>query len=232
MLERCSIGAMALGLALGAAVAGAWAHDESQYPDLKGQWVGLNAKADAPWDPIKPPGRAQQAPLTPEYQAIFEATLARQAQGALNPNTCLPPGMPRTMIVHQPMEIIVMPDTTYMMLSYMSEFRRIYTDGRKWPEDIEPAYAGYSIGQWERAAGDGRYDTLVIELKYGRSRDRVISGLKRVSKPGRRIYARREHKHRVMGGMGIAILSTSRGIMTSRRAQEEGVGGEVIAFVW
>ena len=165
MLERCSIGAMALGLALGAAVAGAWAHDESQYPDLKGQWVGLNAKADAPWDPIKPPGRAQQAPLTPEYQAIFEATLARQAQGALNPNTCLPPGMPRTMIVHQPMEIIVMPDTTYMMLSYMSEFRRIYTDGRKWPEDIEPAYAGYSIGQWERAAGDGRYDTLVIETR-------------------------------------------------------------------
>jgi small subunit ribosomal protein S8 len=76
------------------------------------------------------------------------------------------------------------------------------------------------------------YSTLVIELKYGRSRDRVISGLKRVSKPGRRIYARREHKHRVMGGMGIAILSTSKGLMTDRRAAQEGVGGEVVAYVW
>ena len=76
------------------------------------------------------------------------------------------------------------------------------------------------------------YETLVIELKYGRSRERVISGLKRISKPGRRIYARKDRMPRVLGGMGIAILSTSRGIMTSRRAQEEGVGGEVIAFVW
>ena len=76
------------------------------------------------------------------------------------------------------------------------------------------------------------YETLVIELKYGRSRERVISDLKRVSKPGRRIYARKDRLPRVLGGMGTAILSTSHGVMTSRRAQEEGVGGEVIAFVW
>jgi len=76
------------------------------------------------------------------------------------------------------------------------------------------------------------YDTLVIDLKYGRSRERVISDLKRVSKPGRRIYARKDRMPRVLGGMGIAILSTSRGVMTSRTAQQEGVGGEVIAFVW
>ena len=76
------------------------------------------------------------------------------------------------------------------------------------------------------------YDTLVIELKYGRSRERVISGLKRVSKPGRRIYARKDRMPRVLGGMGVAILSTSKGVMTSRTAQQEGVGGEVIAFVW
>jgi small subunit ribosomal protein S8 len=76
------------------------------------------------------------------------------------------------------------------------------------------------------------YETLVIELKYGRSRERVISGLKRISKPGRRIYARKDRMPRVLGGMGIAILSTSRGVMTSRTAQQEGVGGEVIAFVW
>jgi small subunit ribosomal protein S8 len=79
---------------------------------------------------------------------------------------------------------------------------------------------------------DTPYDTLVIELKYGRSRERVISDLKRVSKPGRRIYARKDRMPRVLGGMGIAILSTSHGVMTSRTAQQEGVGGEVIAFVW
>jgi small subunit ribosomal protein S8 len=79
---------------------------------------------------------------------------------------------------------------------------------------------------------DKPYETLVIDLKYGRSRERVISGVKRVSKPGRRIYARKDRMPRVLGGMGIAILSTSRGVMTSRTAQQEGVGGEVIAFVW
>ncbi len=76
------------------------------------------------------------------------------------------------------------------------------------------------------------YDTLVIELKYGRSRERVITNLKRVSKPGRRIYARKDRMPRVLGGMGTAILSTSSGVMTSRTAQERGIGGEVICFVW
>jgi small subunit ribosomal protein S8 len=76
------------------------------------------------------------------------------------------------------------------------------------------------------------FDNLVIELKYGRNRERVISGLKRVSKPGRRIYARKDRLPRVLGGMGVAILSTSSGVMTSRSAEEKGVGGEVICFVW
>lgn len=76
------------------------------------------------------------------------------------------------------------------------------------------------------------FDTLVIGLKYGRNRERVITGLKRISKPGRRIYARKDRLPRVLGGMGTAILSTSRGIVTSRQAQELGIGGEVICFVW
>jgi small subunit ribosomal protein S8 len=76
------------------------------------------------------------------------------------------------------------------------------------------------------------YDTLVIELKYGRNRERVITDLKRISKPGRRIYARKDRLPRVLGGMGTAILSTSNGLMTSRSAEEKGVGGEVICFVW
>jgi hypothetical protein len=165
MLQRCSIGAVAIVAALGATIIGARAHDESQFPDLKGQWVADGASPNAPWDPSKPPGRGQQAPLTAEYQAIFEAALARQAEGVTMPTTCVPPGMPRSMLVHEPMEVIVMPDTTYIMLSFMSEFRRIYTDGRKWPEDLEPAYAGYSIGKWVDTDGDGRLDTLEVETR-------------------------------------------------------------------
>jgi small subunit ribosomal protein S8 len=76
------------------------------------------------------------------------------------------------------------------------------------------------------------YKLLVVELKYGRSRERVITDLKRVSKPGRRIYARKDRLPRVLGGMGTAILSTSRGVITSRTAEREGLGGEVICFVW
>jgi small subunit ribosomal protein S8 len=76
------------------------------------------------------------------------------------------------------------------------------------------------------------FDTLVIELKFGRNRERVITGLRRVSKPGRRVYARKDRLPRVLGGMGTAILSTSSGLVTSRTAAERGIGGEVICFVW
>jgi small subunit ribosomal protein S8 len=76
------------------------------------------------------------------------------------------------------------------------------------------------------------YDTLVVELKYGRNRERVITDLKRVSKPGRRVYTGKDRLPRVLGGMGTAILSTSDGLITSRTATEQGVGGEVLCFVW
>ena len=76
------------------------------------------------------------------------------------------------------------------------------------------------------------YRVLVVELKYGRSRERIITGLRRVSKPGRRIYARKDRLPRVLGGMGTAILSTSSGLVTSRTAEEKGIGGEVVCFVW
>src|SRR5437016_2778986 len=68
--------------------------------------------------------------------------------------------------------------------------------------------------------------------KFGRNRERVITGLKRISKPGRRVYARKDRLPRVLGGMGTAILSTSSGLVTSRTAAERGIGGEVICFVW
>jgi small subunit ribosomal protein S8 len=76
------------------------------------------------------------------------------------------------------------------------------------------------------------FSTLVVELKFGRNRERVITDLKRISKPGRRVYARKDRLPRVLGGLGTAILSTSTGVITSRQAAERGVGGEVLAFVW
>src|SRR3954451_18312135 len=75
------------------------------------------------------------------------------------------------------------------------------------------------------------FSTLVVELKFGRNRERVITDLKRISKPGRRVYARKDRLPRVLGGLGTAILSTSTGVITSRQAAERGVGGEVLAFV-
>ena len=76
------------------------------------------------------------------------------------------------------------------------------------------------------------YDTLVVELKFGRNRERIITDLKRISKPGRRVYARKDRLPRVLGGMGTAILSTSGGLITSKTAEERGVGGEVVCFIW
>ena len=83
-----------------------------------------------------------------------------------------------------------------------------------------------------RVDGGSSYDMLVVVLRFGENRERVISGLKRVSKPGRRIYARKERLPRVLGGMGTSIISTSKGVMTGRRAEELGIGGEVLCFVW
>jgi small subunit ribosomal protein S8 len=76
------------------------------------------------------------------------------------------------------------------------------------------------------------FDTLVVELKFGRNRERVITDLKRISTPGRRIYARKDRLPRVLGGLGTAIISTSSGLVTSRTAEKEGIGGEVVCFVW
>lgn len=79
---------------------------------------------------------------------------------------------------------------------------------------------------------DGVQGVIRINLKYGANKTKVITGLKRISKPGLRVYARKDQIPRVLGGLGIAILSTSKGVMTSREARAQGVGGEVLAYVW
>jgi small subunit ribosomal protein S8 len=79
---------------------------------------------------------------------------------------------------------------------------------------------------------DDQFPVLRVELKYGKNRERTITGLRRVSKPGRRVYAKRDKLPRVLGGLGIAIVSTSKGLMTDREASKQGLGGEVLAYVW
>lgn len=79
---------------------------------------------------------------------------------------------------------------------------------------------------------DGKQGIIRLYLKYGAGRERVITGLKRISRPGLRIYAQKDQIPKVLGGLGIAVLSTSRGIMTDKAARREGVGGEVLCYVW
>ena len=89
---------------------------------------------------------------------------------------------------------------------------------------------GYIEGFAEE--GEGIESALLVSLKYSKKRERTISGLKRVSKPGRRIYTGRDRLPRVLGGLGIALVSTSHGVMTDREASRKGIGGEVLAYVW
>ncbi len=167
MLYRSSIGAIALAAALGATLAGAQAWDDAKYPDFKGQWRVIGGPMR--YDGSKPWGPGQQAPLTAEYQAIFEANLADQAaggQGLDRDYVCNSPGMPRVTNGYGQMEIIVTPDTTYILIQHIHDDRRIFTDGRDWPAEIEPTYLGYSIGKWLDTDGDGRYDLLEVETRH------------------------------------------------------------------
>jgi hypothetical protein len=157
MLKRSSLGA----LVFGATICSAAAHAAAEFPDFAGQWnrVGIPRWVQA----------GQKAPLTPEYQKVFEANVADMAAGGPGnvPSWyCLPQGMPMMMNAYDPMEIVVTPPTTYILISHVNDsYRRVYTDGRDWFDDIEPTYAGYSIGKWVDEDNDGRYDTLEIETR-------------------------------------------------------------------
>jgi small subunit ribosomal protein S8 len=79
---------------------------------------------------------------------------------------------------------------------------------------------------------DGKQGLIRISLKYSGNKQNVITGIKRISKPGLRVYANKDELPKVLGGLGIAVISTSRGIMTDKKARTEGIGGEVLAFIW
>ena len=147
-------------------ISAARAFDDSKYPEFSGVWrkpAGIGNQ----WDQTKPLGLAQEPPFTPEYQAIFETSLAdikEGGQGNDAPSRCVPFAMPRVMTVVFDMEIVITPGTTYMMFAH-SMPRRIVTDGRDWPKEIEPTFNGYSIGKWIDTDHDGRYDVLEIETR-------------------------------------------------------------------
>jgi len=140
------------------------ANSYPHYPDWSGQWERIGSLN---WPP-EGYQVAGPAPLTPEYQAIYENNLALRKSGVLAgdpPATCLPPGMPRVMKMSFPMEIIITPKLTYIYADWESQVRRVYTDGRSWPEYILPEFNGYSLGTWHDENNDGINDMLAIETR-------------------------------------------------------------------
>jgi len=150
---------------------GAQAADDAKYPNFKGQWTvilkpGLEGQR-VKFDPNKPWGRGQEAPLTPEYQKVHEQSMADQAKGGLGnypTATCHPGGMPRMMSTGE-YEYVVTPETTYILIGGEDHYRRIFTDGRPWPAEIDPTYSGYSIGHWLDEGGAGSFNVLEVETR-------------------------------------------------------------------
>jgi hypothetical protein len=174
-LRRPSAAAIALAGLLGAGLLGAARAPAQEpltlpalkLPDWSGQWIRTGSGS---FDPTKPAGRGQQAPLTAEYQKMFEASLAAQAAGGQGNDPmarCWPPGMPRMMINYGlGMEFVLTPETSYLLFGEpMRQLRRIYTDARAWPAAITPTFSGYSIGGWEGSDGRGHYAVLAVETR-------------------------------------------------------------------
>ncbi len=170
MMVRSLIGAISLAAfaATGAPVA---AQGGGTYPDWGGQWdrfIVRGVAGQPSFDQTKSWGFGQQAPLTPEYIKVLEDSMAEQAKGGLGnyyTPRCHPAGMPLMMIAFRPLEFVVTPETTYVLIGSDDHYRRIFTDGRNWPAEIEPSYEGYSIGRWVDEDGDGRYDVLEVETR-------------------------------------------------------------------
>src|ERR1700704_2804471 len=164
--------AFILAAALLMAISSAQAFDDSKYPNLKGQWerfVVRGVPGQPSFDQTKGWGALQGAPLTPEYQAIFEENVKEQDAGGLGLGAdharCVAAGIPVMMGALRPLECIVTPDTTYIIIADYDPLRRIFTDGRNWPKEIEPTFQGYSIGKWVDTDGDGKYDVLEVETR-------------------------------------------------------------------
>ena len=166
MLHKCSLTALTVTATLVLTIGSAAAFDDSKYPDWSGQWRRPSG-VGTQWDQTKPSGLAQQAPLTPEYQARLAASVADQARGGQGEDSrvsCITAGMPRIMTGTRPFELVVLPEVTYVY-GEGNMPRRIYTDGRSFPTNEEPTFMGYSVGKWIDEDGDGKYDVLEVETR-------------------------------------------------------------------
>jgi hypothetical protein len=164
MMKR--LGAALVAAALITSAANADPFDDAKYPDWKGQWRPIGGPMR--FDPTKPWGWGQQAPLTPEYQANFAANLADQAAGGQGNDrdfVCQSPGMPRVTNGYGQMEFVITFDTVHILIQHIHDNRRIFTDGRGWPVNLEPSFIGYSIGRWIDTDGAGRYNLLEVETR-------------------------------------------------------------------
>jgi len=157
---RNPINAIVLVGALGLTVGSAFAWDDSKYPDFSGQWHSFSGAQLRFYAPN------QKAPLTPEYQAIYDATKSVGGQGTNNMTyLCYSPGMPRAANGYGDIEFVIAPTTFHILVDHIYDNRRIFTDGRPWPNPIVPTLLGYSIGQWVDTDGDGKYDVLEAETR-------------------------------------------------------------------
>ena len=164
MLYRSSIVSIAFLATLGVMIADAQAWDDTKYPDFSGQWRSIGGPGR--YDQSQPRGGPTPAPFTPEYQAIFDAIRSEGGQGTSNMTyRCWSPGMPRVTNGYGEMEFVVTPKTTHILADHIYDNRRIFTDGRPWPETMIPTLLGYSIGRWVDTDGDGRYDVLEVETR-------------------------------------------------------------------
>jgi hypothetical protein len=162
---RSLLGAIAL-TALSISSAGAQIFDYSKYPDLKGQWLPIGGPGR--FDISKAWGPEQQAPLTPEYQTIFEANVADQEAGGQGWDrdwVCQSPGMPRVTNGYGQIEFVIAPGSIHILTQHIHDNRRIFTDGRDWPADLPHTFIGYSIGRWIDTNHDGHYDLLEVETR-------------------------------------------------------------------
>lgn len=132
---------------------------------------------------------------------------------------------------------MVMTDPIADMLTRIRNANSVYHDkveipGSKMKESLAAILKAEGFIKDFEVIADNKQNVIRVSLKYGSNREKVISGLKRISKPGLRVYAKKDQLPRVLGGLGIAIISTSKGLMTDKTARKDGLGGEVLAYVW
>jgi hypothetical protein len=188
----------ATAVASGLVVCGdAQAFDQSRYPDWSGAWRRIpvpGVTGQPGYDQTKRLGPAQQAPLTPEAEAVLKASMEDQKQGGQGnypTYICLSPGMPRVMTPYGDMEFVITPDTTHIFIEHVHDSRRIFTDGRDWPKDMVLTLQGYSIGKWIDSDGDGKLDALEVETRGLRGpRAFDASGMPMFSDPDSRVLER------------------------------------------